>query len=97
MSEWQQLQERLYPRVRGYSQRSQRSKLFVTVVQAKNLRLPGVHWYPPQAVVVLGPHERRSPLGEAFGPHPIFDWRIELPFTGHESHLAFQATCPETF
>lgn len=86
---WLELQERLYPRLQQTSQ----SKLVVTVVRATNLRLPGIHWFPPQAVVALGNHEQRSPLGEAFGAHPIFDWRVELPFTGHESHLVFQVIC----
>ncbi len=91
MSEWLQLQHRLYP---GLQQiRASRSKFFVTVIRATHLQLPGVHWSPPQAVVALGHHERRSPLGEAFGCHPIFDWRVELPFEGHESHLVFQVIC----
>ena len=91
MSEWLQLQHRLYP---GLQQiRASRSKFFVTVIRATHLQLPGVHWSPPQAVVALGHHERRSPLGEAFGSHPIFDWRVELPFEGHESHLVFQVIC----
>lgn len=89
---WLQLQQRLYPRLQQTQQNSQ-GKLLVTVIRATNLRLPGIHWLPPQAVVALGNHEQRSPLGEAFGPHPIFDWRVELPFTGHESHLVFQVIC----
>ena len=91
MSEWLQLQHRLYPRLQQI--RTSRSKLFVTVIRATHLQLPGVHYSPPQAVVALGHHERRSPLGEAFGSHPIFDWRVDLPFEGHESHLVFQVIC----
>ena len=63
------------------------------MVRAANFNLPALRWFPPQAVVALGHHERRSPLGEAFGAHPIFDWRTELPFTGHESHLVFEVVC----
>ncbi|CAE7378723.1 TMCO4 [Symbiodinium microadriaticum] len=72
-----------------------KGQLFVTVIRATNLNLPAFRWFPPQAVVALGHHERRSPLGEAFGAHPIFDWRAELPFTGHESHLVFEVVCEE--
>ena len=93
MAEATRLQERLYPRLESSSSRSKVSKLLVTILRATNLPLPGFHWFPPQAVVALGNHERRSPLGEAFGPDPIFDWRVELPFTGHESHLAFEVIC----
>ena len=50
--------------------------------------------------MALGNYEARSPLGEAFGADPIFDWRCELEIRGHESHLAFQVTlrpCPKIF
>ncbi|CAJ1381134.1 unnamed protein product [Effrenium voratum] len=92
MSDGQQLQQQLYPGARRIKKDSLQ-RLFVTVLRAGNLDLPGIRWYPPQAVVALGQHTRRSPLGEAFGRHPIFDWQTALPFTGYESHLVFQVVC----
>eukprot|EP00930_Biecheleria_cincta_P083708 TRINITY_DN73226_c0_g1_i1.p1 TRINITY_DN73226_c0_g1~~TRINITY_DN73226_c0_g1_i1.p1 ORF type:complete len:1052 (+),score=158.68 TRINITY_DN73226_c0_g1_i1:47-3157(+) len=84
---------RLFPRDH---QRDNCDRLSVTVLRATNLKLPAMCWQPPQVVLTLGNQERRSPVGQAYGSHPIFDWRVELPWQeGRASHLIFEVISGE--